>query len=61
LGAGLGWALKLVFVNLHPIPLAVIVLGAYGLTYFTVTFALGLSESRSLVRRALKILKLPSF
>jgi putative peptidoglycan lipid II flippase len=61
LGAGLGWALKLVFVNLHPIPLAVIVLGVYGSTYFAVTFALGLSESRSLVRRALKILKLPSF
>lgn len=61
LGAGLGWVLKLLLGHLPPIPLAIIVLGAYGLTYFAVTFALGLPESRKLVRRILRMLKLPSF
>ena len=61
LGAGLGWGLKLLLGHLHPIPLAIIVLGTYGLTYFGITFALGLAESRTVVRRILRMLKLPSF
>src|SRR5262249_33753803 len=58
-GSLVGWGLKWLVGNLHPIPLAVVVLGAYGLTYFALTFALGLSESRSVVRRIFRILRLP--
>ena len=60
-GAGAGWALKLLLGGLHPVPMAVIVLGAYGLIYFAVTFGLGLPESQSVVRRVLRMLKMGRF
>jgi len=37
---GIGWGLKLLVGNLHPIPLAAVVLGGYGVTYFAITSAL---------------------
>lgn len=45
LAADAGWTLKLLLVNLHPVPLAAVVLISYGMVYFGVTFALGLSEA----------------
>ncbi len=60
-GAAAGWALKLLLGGLHPVPMAVIVLGAYGLIYFAVTFGLGLPESQSVVRRVLRMLKMGRF
>ncbi|MFN2491341.1 MAG: murein biosynthesis integral membrane protein MurJ [Pyrinomonadaceae bacterium] len=57
LAADVGWAFKLWMVNLHPIPLAVVVLGSYGVTYFGITFALGISESRSVIGRVLRLSK----
>src|SRR5262249_50371346 len=60
-GAAVGWALKLLLGGLHPVPQAVIVLGAYGLIYFAVTFSLRLPESQSVVRRVLRIVKLGRF
>ncbi len=56
--AGVGWALKLSFDSLHPIPLAVIVLGGYGVTYFVLTYAAGITESRAVIGRILRILKI---
>lgn len=53
-GAAVGWAFKLLVSTLHPIPLAVIVLGAYGVTYFGVTFALGLPEARIAIGQVLR-------
>ena len=49
--AAIAWALKLRLPALRPISLAVIVLGAYGVTYFAVTFAFGLPEAREVVGR----------
>lgn len=58
LGAGVGaavaWGLKLILPPLHPLPVAIVVLGGYGVTYFLVTSALGLPESRALIRRVLR-------
>jgi putative peptidoglycan lipid II flippase len=58
LAADIGWALKLTMPNLHPIPLAAIVLGVYGISYFGVTFTLDISESRTVFGKVLRLLKL---
>jgi putative peptidoglycan lipid II flippase len=57
-GAGVGWAFKLLLGRLHPIPLAIVVLGAYGVTYFAITSAFGLAEARNVLVRGLRLLKI---
>jgi putative peptidoglycan lipid II flippase len=57
-GAVIGYTLKLILGPLHPIPLAVVVLGAYGVVYFGVTYALGIPESRNVIFRGLRLLRL---
>ncbi len=58
LAANIGWALKLMLPNLHPVPLAAVVLGAYGVSYFGVTFILDVSESRAVIGKLLRVWKL---
>jgi putative peptidoglycan lipid II flippase len=58
LAADVGWTFKLLLGDLHPIPLAAVVLGGYGVAYFGVTFALELSESRAVINRAFRLLRL---
>ena len=53
--AGIGWGLKLLIGALHPIPLAAVVLGGYGLSYFAITSAFGISASQALVGRFLRL------
>ncbi len=55
--AGIGWGLKLLVGSLHPIPLAVVVLGGYGVSYFAITSALGISASQAVVGRLFRLLK----
>jgi putative peptidoglycan lipid II flippase len=57
LAANIGWALKLMLPNLHPVPLAAVVLGAYGVSYFGVTFMLDISESRAVLGKIFRRLK----
>ena len=57
LAADVGWTFKLLLGELHPIPLAAVVLGGYGVAYFAVAFFLELSESRSVIARILRVLK----
>jgi putative peptidoglycan lipid II flippase len=57
LGADIGWTFKLLLVNLHPIPLAAAVLGGYGIAYFGVTFALGMTEASTMIEKVLRLLK----
>jgi putative peptidoglycan lipid II flippase len=57
-GAGVGWGLKLLLGQLHPIPLALVVLGAYGVTYFAITSAFGLAEARNVLLRGLRLLRI---
>jgi putative peptidoglycan lipid II flippase len=54
-GAAVGWGLKLLIGARHPIPVAAIVLGAYGLIYFGLTMLLGIPEARTVVRRITRI------
>jgi putative peptidoglycan lipid II flippase len=58
LSAAVGWAFKLLTVSLPTIPLAIIVLGAYGVVYFGVTSALGIPEARVVIGKMLRTLKL---
>jgi putative peptidoglycan lipid II flippase len=56
IGAGVGWALKLVVGAWHPIPLAIVVLGVYGTTYFAVEHLLGIPQAQIIIRRILRML-----
>jgi putative peptidoglycan lipid II flippase len=58
LGASIGWAFKWAIGALHPVPVAALVLGSYGVTYFVITYAVGIAESRAVIRRGLRLLKL---
>jgi putative peptidoglycan lipid II flippase len=57
-GAGLGWLVKTLDGPMHPIPLAIIVLNCFGLTYFAVTAAFGVTEVRVLLGRVFRVLGL---
>ncbi|HET6891783.1 MAG TPA: murein biosynthesis integral membrane protein MurJ [Pyrinomonadaceae bacterium] len=57
-GAGVGWALKLLLGPIHPLPEAVVVLGGFGVTYFGITSLLRVSESREVIWRMMRMLKL---
>ena len=56
--AAIGWALKWSMGAIHPIPLAAVVLGCYGVAYFGVTFFLNIAESRAVVGKVLLLSKL---
>lgn len=56
-GAGVGWVCKTLVVPMHPVPLALLVLNSFGLTYFAVTAALGVSEVRLLLGRILRVIR----
>jgi len=58
LAADVGWSVKLFLPQLHPIPLAAVVLGLYGVSYFGVTFILNISESSAVLGKVLRMLKL---
>ncbi|MFN2577435.1 MAG: murein biosynthesis integral membrane protein MurJ [Pyrinomonadaceae bacterium] len=58
LGAGIGWAIKLVLPHFHPILVAAIVLIPYGVVYFAVTSLAGVEESKAMFRRAGRMLGL---
>jgi putative peptidoglycan lipid II flippase len=53
--AGIGWGFKLLLGNLHPIPLATVVLGGYGVCYFGLTYLMGMPEARVVIGRILRI------
>ena len=55
-GAGVGWAIKLVIGVHHPVVVAVLVLLPYGLTYFAITAALRVPEVSTVLGRALRMI-----
>jgi len=57
-GTVIGWSFKLLLGQPHPVPMAVVVLGGYGTTYFGVTYALGIRESRDVIVRGLRMLRI---
>lgn len=58
LSAAVGWGLKLLLGPIHPIPLAAVVLGSYGVLYFGLTYLLGVAESRAVISQVFRILKI---
>ena len=58
ISADVGWAFKLLLGELHPIPLAAVVLGGYGIAYFAMTYLLEIREARVVITRVMHILKL---
>jgi hypothetical protein len=54
-GAAVGWGLKLLVSGWHPIPLAIVVLGGYGTTYFAVGYLFGLKQARLIIGRVLRL------
>jgi len=56
-GAAVAWALKLILPPLHPLPLAIVVLGGYGVTYFLVTAMFQIPEARGVIVRFGRILR----
>jgi putative peptidoglycan lipid II flippase len=50
-GGAVGWGVKLLLPPLHPIVAAALILGPYGLTYFAMTFLLGVPEASSTLGR----------
>ena len=56
-GAAAGWGAKFLIGQRHPLPLAVMILGIYGITYFAVTFAFRVPEARTTIGRVTRLLK----
>ena len=55
-GAAVAWGLKLLIpATWHPIPLAILVLGGYGTTYFGIGYLFGLAQARAIIGRILRI------
>ncbi len=50
-GAGAGWIIKWSVAPLHPVAVGALVLGAYGLVYLGMVFALGIPEARGALNR----------
>lgn len=57
IGAGIAWGLKLLLPPMHPLPLAIIVLGAYGVTYFLVTSLYQIPEAQTVIARGMRVLR----
>ena len=54
-GVAVGWGLKLLVLRWHPIPLAIVVLGGYGTTYFAVGYLFGLTQARLIIDRIVRL------
>jgi putative peptidoglycan lipid II flippase len=53
-GAAVGWALKLLLGEWHPIPLAIVVLGGYGVCYFAVGYLFGVPQAQTIIRKIIR-------
>ena len=56
-GVAVGWGLKLLVIGWHPIPLAIVVLGGYGTTYFAVGYLFGLTQARTIIGRIFRTVR----
>jgi len=51
IAAAVGFGLKLILPSMHAIPLAILVLGTYGVLYFVIGAALGIGEARQILKK----------
>jgi putative peptidoglycan lipid II flippase len=50
-GAACGWAAKTIIGLYHPLIVALVILGLYGIVYFAVAYALRISEVKGIIKR----------
>jgi putative peptidoglycan lipid II flippase len=55
IAAAIGGAIEIAIGSHHPLIVAILVLGPYGVTYFAITYALKVSEATQVIRRGLRI------
>jgi putative peptidoglycan lipid II flippase len=55
-GAALGWGIKMLLPQLHPILIAGLVLVPYGLTYFAIASVLRIGEADAVISRAFRVI-----
>jgi len=60
IGAAVGWGLKVLIGHHHPLIVATIVLGGYGITYFGITSLFGITEAQRVISRVFRVLRLSS-
>jgi putative peptidoglycan lipid II flippase len=58
IGAAIGWGIKLLLGHRHPFIVAIVVLGPYGITYFSITSAFGITEAQQVMARVFRLLRL---
>jgi len=58
IGAAVGWGLRLLLGHRHPLTMAIVVLGGYGVTYFAVTAAFGVGEAKRVIGRGLRLARI---
>ena len=58
IGAALGWGLRFLLGPRHPLIMAIVILGGYGVTYFAITAAFGIGEAKRVIGRAFRILRI---
>jgi putative peptidoglycan lipid II flippase len=56
-GVIIGWGLKLLVTGWHPIPLAIVVLGGYGITYFAVGYLFRLTQAHLIINRIFRLVR----
>ncbi len=56
-GAFVAWGLKLTVPTWHPIPLAIVVLGGYGITYFGLGYRFGLPQATTILDRIFRMIR----
>jgi putative peptidoglycan lipid II flippase len=56
-GVAVGSALRLLTARWHPIPLAIVVLGGYGTTYFGIGYLFGLTQARLIIDRIFHLVR----
>jgi putative peptidoglycan lipid II flippase len=54
-GAAVGWGIRIVLPEWHPVIVAALVLGGFGITYFAMSAALGMTEAKAVVGRILRL------
>ena len=55
ISAAIAWGIRIILGPIHPIPLAVLVLGTYGVVYFAITSLFAVQESRAVTLRILRV------
>ena len=51
ISAGVGWGLKMLVTGWHPVPLAIVVLGGYGVSYFLIEYLLRVQQAQMIIGR----------